>query len=150
MNDNLPVEQQEQLPTVQTDNERALSKEAQEDYELSRNTYRDLISQSNDALEAMVELAQESEHPRAFEVLSNMVRTIADVTDKLMDLQKSKQEVVAAEHGKVKQNTPSDSEGGTTNNTIVFAGTTEELQRRLAAAAEQSSLKDITPTEVKE
>ena len=71
----------------------------------------------------MIEVARESEHPRAFEVLSGMIKGISDVNDKLMDLNKKQKEIT-------KEDTPS-SEGGATTNNNLFVGSTTELQRML-------------------
>ena len=63
------------------------------DYDYSRETYYELIEKGKDALENMIEVARESEHPRAYEVLSGMIKNISDVNDKLMDLQKKQKEL---------------------------------------------------------
>jgi hypothetical protein len=68
----------------------------------------------------MIEVARESEHPRAFEVLSGMIKGIADVNDKLMDLNKKQKELT-------KEDKPAES---TTNNNL-FVGSTTDLQRML-------------------
>lgn len=65
----------------------------EQDYEYSRDTYYDLIEKGRESLDLMIEVARESEHPRAFEVLSNMIKGIADVNDKLMDLNKKQKEL---------------------------------------------------------
>jgi hypothetical protein len=65
----------------------------EEDYQLSRNTFRDLIRKGNLAMEDMVSLARESESPRAYEVLATMMKTIADTTKDLYDLQKKTKEL---------------------------------------------------------
>ena len=93
------------------------------DYEYSRETYYDLIEKGRESLELMIEVARESEHPRAFEVLSGMIKGISDVNDKLMDLNKKQKEIT-------KEDTPS-SEGGATTNNNLFVGSTTELQRML-------------------
>lgn len=72
--------------TQTTDNQKT-------DYEYSRDTYYELIEKGKDALEDMVNVARESEHPRAFEVLSGMIKNISDVNDRLMDLNKKKKEL---------------------------------------------------------
>ena len=97
--------------------------EIQDDYEFSRETYRSLVTKSNDAIEHMLNLAAESEHPRAFEVLSNMLKNTADMTDKLMALQKAKKEVLQ----KMQQST--DKPAPTQNN--LFLGSTTDLQKHL-------------------
>jgi len=63
------------------------------DYDKSRETYYDLIEKGQDALSMMMEVARESEHPRAYEVLSGMIKNVADVNDKLMDLNKKNKDI---------------------------------------------------------
>ena len=91
----------------------------EQDYEYSRETYYDLIEKGRESLELMIEVARESEHPRAFEVLSTMMKNMADVNDKLMDLNKKNKDINQKEE--LKQL------GNTTNN--LFVGTTTDLQR---------------------
>ena len=66
-----------------------------DDYEFSRKTYKDLIQTGMYSLDTLAELARESEHPRAFEVLSRAIKDVADTTEKLMDLQKNKKALAA-------------------------------------------------------
>jgi DNA-binding PadR family transcriptional regulator len=94
----------------------------QSDYEFSRETYYQLLDKGKESLELMIEVARESEHPRAFEVLSNMMKQTADIADKLMDLNKKNKEI----H---KEELLSDARQITNNN--VFLGSTTELQRFL-------------------
>ena len=94
------------------------------DYDYSRDTYYDLIEKGRESLELMIEVARESEHPRAFEVLSGMIKGIADVNDKLMDLNKKQKELQKVDSPAL------ENKGGTTNNNI-FVGSTTELQRFL-------------------
>jgi len=92
----------------------------EQDYEYSRDTYYELIEKGRESLDLMIEVARESEHPRAFEVLSNMIKGIADVNDKLMDLNKKQKELQ-------KEDKPAE----TTTNNNLFVGSTTELQRML-------------------
>ena len=69
------------------------SDKANRDYDYSRETYYELIERGKDALENMIEVARESEHPRAYEVLSGMIKNISDVNDRLMILNKGKKEL---------------------------------------------------------
>ena len=71
------------------------------DYEYSRDTYYELLEKGKMSLETMMEVARESEHPRAFEVLSNMIKNLSDVNDRLMDLNKKNKDL---EHIKKKIN----------------------------------------------
>ena len=99
----------------------------EQDYEYSRETYYDLIEKGRESLELMIEVARESEHPRAFEVLSGMIKSIADVNGSLMDLNKKQKELT-------KEDTPVDV-STTTNN--LFVGSTTDLQRMLLGAADE-------------
>jgi len=109
------------------------------DYEYSRKVLYDLIEKGTDALESMIEVARESEHPRAFEVLSTLIKNTADVNDKLLDLSKKHKDINS-------KNRPVLPEGGTTTNNV-FIGSTTDLQRMLQDAHKQveSNVVDITP-----
>jgi hypothetical protein len=111
------------------------NKNVETDYEYSRDTYYDLIEKGRESLELMIEVARESEHPRAFEVLSGMIKGIADVNDKLMALNKAKKDIEKVDNPQL------ENKSGTTNNNI-FVGSTTELQRFLGQKEEP---KDITP-----
>jgi len=105
------------------------------DYNYSRQTYYDLIEKGKESLDLMVEVARESEHPRAFEVLSGMIKNVSEVNDKLMDLNKKNKDISAEEIKKIEK---------TTNN--LFVGSTAELQRMLQDNDEtMSNVVDITP-----
>ena len=95
-------------------------KDIKDDYEFARSTLKDLIQTGTLSMDSLAELARESEHPRAFEVLSNHIKNVADVTDKLMSLQKIKKEL-----NKV------DEEQRKITNNNVFVGSTTDLQRLL-------------------
>jgi len=101
------------------------------DYEYSRDTYYELLEKGKESLELMVEVARESEHPRAFEVLSNMMKNMADINDKLMDLNKKNKEINKEDVKQV---------GNTTNN--VFLGSTADLQKLLH---NEKDIIDVTP-----
>ena len=100
------------------------------DFEFARKTYYDLLVKGSEALEEMMEVARATEHPRAFEVLSGMMKNVADVNGNLLDLHKKKQDyhkVDAPPKGQIPQ---------TTNNNV-FVGSTADLQKML--------MKDVTP-----
>ena len=63
------------------------------DYEYSRETYYDLLEKGRGSLEDMIEVARASEHPRAYEVLSGMIKNLSHVNDKLMDLNKKNKDI---------------------------------------------------------
>lgn len=66
------------------------------DYNLSRRTFRSLIDKGNAAMENLTDLAKESESPRAYEVLATMMRTVADTTKDLFELQKKTKDLKGA------------------------------------------------------
>ena len=66
-------------------------KEVQDDYDFTRSMYYNLAEKGQEGIDLLLDLARESEHPRAFEVLSNSIRQNADVVEKLMKLQKDKE-----------------------------------------------------------
>jgi len=110
------------LPAEKKPQQVVLNKDITDDYDYSRDKYKGILDRGEEALDGMMQLASESEHPRAYEVLSGMLKNMADVTDKLMDLQKKKKELTKEEE----KQAPS---GLTQNN--VFVGSTTDLQRML-------------------
>ena len=102
------------------------------DYKYSRDTYYELVEKGKQSLELMIEVARESEHPRAFEVLSGMIKNISDVNNRLMDLNKKKKEIDKKDDIKKVANT--------TNN--LFVGSTTELQKLLK---NESEIVNVTP-----
>tara|TARA_B100001093_G_C26790469_1_gene998745 strand:- start:1294 stop:1710 length:417 start_codon:yes stop_codon:yes gene_type:complete len=119
--DKLSASLQKNLPTKKPSQVYIDKKDIKDDYEYSRKTYKDLIDTGVRSLDVLAELARESEHPRAFEVLSKTIKDIGDTTEKLMALQKSKKEINKEEAEEKKQIT----------NNNVFVGSTTELQRIL-------------------
>lgn len=109
----------------------------QVDYEVSRETYKQLIEKGDQAIDLMMELARDSQHPRAFEVLAGLLKTQADNTDKLADLQKKVQTLRAGPKGK-SQSSP---EKITNNN--VFVGSTTDLQRFILSQQNKNNVIDV-------
>ena len=122
---NLPkkIESEETLP---------LERDVSDDYELSRDTYKELIEAGKAGLEGMAMLAQESEHPRAYEVLATLIKQTADVTDKLMDLQKKKVEIQ-----KPISNSPNNNNANGADGVAVML-TGPELQEMLAKGIQEN------------
>jgi len=109
------------LPTIKQNRPIQIDKDVKDDYEFSRKTYKDLIYTGTRSMDVLSELARESEHPRAFEVLSQTIKNISDVTKNLMDLQKQKKDLTKEETDEAKR---------VTNNNV-FVGSTTDLQRML-------------------
>ena len=109
------------LPVVEKNRPVKIDKDIKDDYDFSRKTYKDLIYNGTRSMDVLSELAIESEHPRAFEVLSQTIKNISDVTKNLMDLQKQKKDLTREEREEAKN---------VTNNNM-FVGSTTDLQRML-------------------
>lgn len=103
-------------------NRPVMDKDIKDDYEFSRSTYKDLIRTGTSSLDVLAELARESEHPRAFEVLSKTIKDLGDTTEKLMNLQKQKDDLTTKKEEKNNREV--------TNNNV-FVGSTTDLQRML-------------------
>ena len=111
-------------PLVPIQKEVNLTTDAEEDYKIARDNLKSLLNKSDEALDHMMQVAAEAEHPRAFEVLAGMFKTSAEMTTQLIDLQKKRHELDKL------NNEPTESSGVTNNN--LFVGSTAELQKMLA------------------
>ena len=94
------------------------------DYEYTRGNLYSIIEKGQEALNGVLELAQESEMPRAYEVAGQLIKNVADATDKLLDLQKKLKDLDADEKGPT----------NVTNNAMFF-GSTAELSKMLKQQA---------------
>jgi len=95
-----------------------------EDYENVRKQFFDLASQGDEAISLMLELARESEHPRAFEVLGMLIKQNAEICEKILKLHSTKKDVDKEDYRAL-----AETKGITHNN--VFIGSTAELQTML-------------------
>lgn len=100
-----------------------LSQDAISDYNLSRETLRNLIKKGNDAMDGMEDIARQSDSPRAYEVLATLIKTIADTTKDLYDIQKKTKDLSGVTGAKDIVDT-----GSHINvDKAVFVGTSSEL-----------------------
>lgn len=93
-----------------------------DDTEYARKNIRDLIEKGSIAADHIVEIAKQSEHPRAFEVAANLLKNLADMNKDLLEIQKRKQELKQ----KVTNNTQN-----VNIDKAVFVGSTAELIKQL-------------------
>ena len=100
--------------------ETATKDQLKKDYEYTRGNLYSLIEKGQEAVDGILELAQESDQPRAFEVAGQLIKHVGDVADKLVDLQKKVADIEK----------PSKQEVNTTNNTM-FVGSTADLAKFL-------------------
>ncbi len=95
-------------------------KEVDNDYEYQRRNFYQLVERGQDAIDGILELAKESETPRSYEVAGNLIKQVADVTEKLGELQLKMQKL---------KEVPSNAPKNVTN--ALFVGSTSELQKML-------------------
>ena len=107
-------------PNLINKNEK-ISNDIQKDYEYTRGNLYSLIEKGQEAINGILELAQESEMPRAYEVAGQLIKNVADATDKLMDLQKKLKDVEEEKQARGPSNV--------TN--ALFVGSTAELAKLL-------------------
>lgn len=93
----------------------------EDDLDFARENLYDAVVKSQAAVEDMIAIAQQSQHPKAYEVLNSLIKTFADVSSGIADLQIKKQRL---------QGKPSSEENKTVNNNL-FVGSTAELQKML-------------------
>ena len=98
-----------------------VSDDIKKDYEYTRGNLYSIIEKGQEAINGILELAQESEMPRAYEVAGQLIKNVADATDKLMDLQKKLKDI-----DETKQ-----SRGPTNVTNALFVGSTAELSKLL-------------------
>ena len=90
------------------------------DYKYQRENFYRLVEQGSTAIEGILELAKEGEHPRAYEVAGQLIKNVAEVTEKLGDLQEKMKKL---------KEVPNNAPKSVTN--ALFVGSTAELQKML-------------------
>ena len=117
---------QEILPAVQEPTKfgtpARLEEDLDQDYEESRKTIKDLVNKGNQAIDHLLAIASESEHPRAFEVVATLIKNTADANEKLMTMQKAVRDMK-----NIKQ------KSDVTVDKAIFIGSTSELSKLIKA-----------------
>ena len=93
--------------------------EQQVDYKYTRNTLYGLVERGQDAIEGILDLAKESEHPRTYEVAGQLIKTVSETSEKLLQIQKMMDDL------------EDDKPRNQTTNQNLFVGSTAELQKLL-------------------
>ena len=101
--------------------DRLTKDDIEKDYEYTRGNLYSIIEKGQEAINGILELAQDSEMPRAYEVAGQLIKSVSDATDKLMDLQKKVKDV----------NEDAPQKGPNTVNNALFVGSTAELAKLL-------------------
>ena len=103
----------------------------EKDYEYTRGNLYSIIEKGQEAINGILELAQDSEMPRAYEVAGQLIKSVSDATDKLMDLQKKLKDV----------NEESVAKGPTNVTNALFVGSTSDLSKLIKAQNETTKNK---------
>lgn len=114
------VETKPELPQVKQG-------ELQQDYEMTRAQLHNLVMKGQEAIDGILDVARSSDHPRAYEVAGQLIKNVADVTDKLIDLQKKMKDI-----DEKPRSSP------TTVNNTMFVGSTSELAKLLKQNSKQT------------
>jgi hypothetical protein len=117
------IEAEKTLPSIVTAVDK--SQEQSSDYKYSREVFYGLVERGQDAIEGILDIAKESEHPRVYEVAGQLIKTVAETTEKLIDLQAKMKEL--------------DKDGSLPNKVQnnLFVGSSTELQRLLKDHAQK-------------
>tara|TARA_Y100000768_G_scaffold215487_1_gene162396 strand:+ start:87 stop:494 length:408 start_codon:yes stop_codon:yes gene_type:complete len=112
---------EEPKPVVREKPDRLTKDDVSKDYDYTRGNLYSIIEKGQEAIDGILELAQETEQPRAYEVAGQLIKSVSDATDKLMDLQK-----------KLKDVNEEDNKKSPTNVTnALFVGSTAELAKMI-------------------
>ena len=112
---------EEPKPVVKDKPDRLTKDDVSKDYDYTRGNLYSIIEKGQEAIDGILELAQETEQPRAYEVAGQLIKSVSDATDKLMDLQK-----------KLKDVNEEDNKKSPTNVTnALFVGSTAELAKMI-------------------
>ena len=107
----------ESKPIIPRPNE---NQDIDSDYQYQRENFYNLVERGQDAIQGILDVAQNSDHPRAYEVAGNLIKNVAEVTEKLGDLQEKMKKL---------KDVPNNAPKNVTN--ALFVGSTTELQKML-------------------
>jgi len=113
----VPINIEQQNPII-TSTDKAVDIES--DYEYQRKQFYNLVEKGSTAIDGILELAKEGEHPRGYEVAGNLIKQVAEVTEKLGDLQEKMKRL---------EDVPNSAPKNVTN--ALFVGSTAELQKMI-------------------
>jgi len=114
------------VSTTLEDIEKPVSPVVEDDAAHARQTLRDLIDKGNEAIDGILHIAKNSDHPRAYEVAGQLIKTVSDTAKDLLEVQKQKKELEKQDKPKIQ----------TQNN--LFVGSTHELLKAMKNANKES------------
>ena len=113
------VEEKKSIERTTPPPDRLTKDDITRDYEYTRGNLYSIIEKGQEAIDGILEIAQESEMPRAYEVAGQLIKSVSDATDKLIDLQKKLKDV----------NEEKVAKGPSTVNNALFVGSTADLAK---------------------
>lgn len=117
INDVFNIDSEVDLPVITSPHQ-----DQESDFDLARNTLRNLIYKNEDAITELLHISKHSEHPRAYEVVGQLVKAQSDIAKELLNLHKTKKDINQESPEHIK-----------TQNNIVFAGSTSDLMKLISA-----------------
>lgn len=115
-----PSELKKHVEKVKPSLKKSETPDVQQDYEISRAQLHNLVVKGQEAVDGILDVARASDHPRAYEVAGQLIKSVGDVADKLLDLQ-----------GKMKDLDKEEKKGPTNVTNAMFVGSTSDLQKML-------------------
>ena len=115
-----PSELQKHVESVKPTLKKSEQLDIKQDYEMSRAQLHNLVMKGQEAVDGILDVARASDHPRAYEVAGQLIKSVGDVADKLIDLQ-----------CKMKELDKEDKKGPTNVTNAMFVGSTADLQKLL-------------------
>ena len=116
------------IPKIISNTVEVSENDIEDDYKYQRDNFYNLVEKGSAAIDGILELAKESEHPRTYEVAGQLIKNVAEVTEKLGDLQEKMRRL---------KEVPSNAPKNVTN--ALFVGSTKELQKLLKDKIEDGS-----------
>jgi len=113
----------ESLPVVQVEQSEPENNDIQDDAEYARKNLKDLIAKGNVAIDNLLQVAKESEHPRAYEVASGLIKNLSDLNKDLLEIQKRKKDLLPK--------SGNEKNGNLSIDKAVFIGSTTDLIKML-------------------
>jgi hypothetical protein len=118
--DYIDTDEPKELEVIENNIENVVSDTISDDTEFARTNIKSLIDKGNIAMDQLLHVAKESEHPRAYEVVSNLIKNLSELNKDLLEIQKYKRDLGPKEYSGRQQNINVDK-------AVVFTGSTTEL-----------------------
>jgi len=119
------------IKSIDSSSDLDIKRDIEKDYKYSRSNIYSIIEKGQDAINGALELARETESPRAYEVTGQLIKNVADATEKLLDLQKKLKDIEEVREIK----------GPSTVNNSLFIGSTAELTKFIKSQKSEGDAK---------